>query len=543
MASKQEIAEALRNAHAAGDTAAAQKLADAYSAMPQDNYYPEGDSRNEPAALTVSPNKPGMLATGVDMVRSVPGGLANAAAGLGGFGGDMRELIAAGAGRVSGVFGGDPASNEAATRDAILKMQRFGGVPEAPTSTQLRDEITKPFGGMYEPKTTAGKYAETVATFAPNAIAPGSAAARMARVLVPGIGSEAAGQAAKGSKWEPLARAGGALLGGIGEGIGEGVISARLNPTMSMDELGKAKTAAYKAADQAGVQITPQAWEQFSQDVNDQITKTGLIHPKLHGNTLSALETISAEAKSGQPISLSRADVVRKVINDAVDASSGPNGNGGDMARSMQVKGLLDDFLDNLEKNPTSTLSGDPGTAVPILKEARNLAQREFKAKEIQKLIDLAENQASSNFPGAGKEQALRVQFKNFNARLIKDPQLAKSFSDAEREAIEKVAQGGAVGNVMRYFGKLAPTGVVSGGAGVGLGAYGGGLIGGPVGGAIGAAAVPAFGLAARKGATIATSRNARLAEELMRAGEANPGATSIPRNVMLSTLLSQAGH
>lgn len=498
--------------------------------------YPAGDSRNGPAALTIGPEasaQPSMIAQGVDAIRSIPGGLVKGAAAIGGIPGDIDAGLTSLAD-----WGMSKLDPETLGRMQAGRGQGPSLIPKPPTSGELGNAIAAFVGGFYEPKTTAGEYAQTISSFVPNAMSPGSMLAKGARVVVPGAASEFAGQQTKGTKWEPLARAGGAVLGGVAQGVGEGILHSRANPVLSMDELGKAKTAAYTAADQAGVQITPQAWGKFSQDIDGLINQAGLTHPKLHSNTLSALETIASEAATGQPISLSRVDVVRQVINDAVDAASGPNGNGGDLRRAMQVKGSLDDFLDNLA--PTDTLAGDAAIAVPILKEARSLAQREFKAKEIQKLIDLAENQASANYSGAGVETALRQQFKGLNAKLIKNPSEAKAFSDAEREAIKAVAKGGPVGNALRLIGKLAPTGVISGGVGVGLGAYGGGLIGGPVGAAIGSAAVPALGSIARKGATLATQRNARLAEQLMRAGQANPGATTIPRNVLLGTLLSQ---
>lgn len=472
---------------------------------------------------------PGFLDTAIDMARSIPGGLAKGASAIAGLPGDID----------AGLTGAADWAMNKLDPETLQKMQaehqQPHAIPKPPTSGEVLDAVSKPFGGVYQPKTVPGQYAETVASFAPNAIAPGTAIQRAGRVLLPGMVSEEAGQQTKGTKWEPIARAGGALAGGMAEGIAEGIGHARAHPVMSPDELAQAKTAAYKAAEQHGVVIKDTAWRGLANDIQTEMAKRPF-RADLHDGAHSALDTIVAEKG---PVTLENADAIRQVVNDAIETAS--KNNGGDLKRASKIKGMLDEFLDNI--TPADTVSGDPTVAVPILKEARGLAQREFKSKEIQKLIDLAENQASSNFTGAGKEQALRVQFKNFNARLIKDPQLAKSFSKAERAAIERVAQGGPVGNVLRYFGKLAPTGVISGGAGATAGAVLGSMVGGPVGAGVGSVAVPAAGALSRMGATVATSRNARLAEELMRAGQVNPGATSIPRNVILSTLLSQGAH
>jgi len=97
----------------------------------------------------------------------------------------------------------------------------------------------------YKPTTTLGKYAGTVGEFIPGAI---GAALTGGESLVPAIGkgiltsiipgaaSEAAGEATVGTKWEPVARAGAAILGGKLSSMGEAAlrpeaaIQSGLNP-------------------------------------------------------------------------------------------------------------------------------------------------------------------------------------------------------------------------------------------------------------------------------------------------------------------------
>lgn len=70
-------------------------------------------------------------------------------------------------------------------------------------------------GEFYKPKTTAGEYARTVGEFLPAGIGGGGLAARAARVAVPSLMSETAGQITKGTEYEPYARAGGAIAGAL----------------------------------------------------------------------------------------------------------------------------------------------------------------------------------------------------------------------------------------------------------------------------------------------------------------------------------------
>ncbi len=123
----------------------------------------------------------------VDAARAVPGGLVKGVAGIIGLPGDVQQWITGG--------------------------QRSTSLPN---SQQVGEFLAAPAGGFYEPQTTAGKYAETIASFAPAAAFPGSAVARGARVAVPGAASEAAGQLTEGTPLEPYARVGGALLGAGG---------------------------------------------------------------------------------------------------------------------------------------------------------------------------------------------------------------------------------------------------------------------------------------------------------------------------------------
>lgn len=136
-----------------------------------------------------------------DAAASVPGGLAMGASAIPGMLGDIASLATP--------------SNEAPPETMLSRVERAirpGNV--LPGSKAIYDALGSPFGGFHEPKTTAGEYARTISSFAPAALAPGSAAMRAARVAVPGATSETAGQLTKGSPYETPARIAGALLGG-----------------------------------------------------------------------------------------------------------------------------------------------------------------------------------------------------------------------------------------------------------------------------------------------------------------------------------------
>jgi len=218
MAELADIERALRAADAAGNTEDARRLAEAYQAA--------RGQQTQAATQQAQPQaqKPNAL---VDSIRSLPGGLAKGIAGTLGMVGDLKAMTDSGVDWAVEALGASP------ERMDLIRQNRaaLADSPAAlPTTERFNQVFSAPEGGYYEPQTTAGEYAQTIASFAPNAAFPGSAAARMARVLVPAIGSETGGQLTKGKPYEGLARAGGALAGGIGEGFAEAAIAARNVP-------------------------------------------------------------------------------------------------------------------------------------------------------------------------------------------------------------------------------------------------------------------------------------------------------------------------
>jgi hypothetical protein len=456
---------------------------------------------------------PGFVATAADMVRSVPGGIAKGVSALAGLPGDIDAGLTSAADWAMKKV--DPA-----TLQKMQAARESGGlVPKPPTSGKVLDALSSPFGGLYKPKTTAGEYAETVASFAPNALAPGSAVNRIGRVVLPGVLSEDAGQATKGTKWEPLARTAGALVGGIGQGIAEGVGASRANPVPTTSDLKSAADGIYRSAKNAGVGISPQAYDTLVGDIGSAV-KTAGTHPKLHPKVAGALESLE-EAKTGQPIALDELERLRRIANGAAKSIE-PD--------ERRVAGVIidkiDDFMDNL--SPTQTTSGNPAAAA-TLSDARGIWAKMRKSETITDAIERADNMALTQ--NGNRAAALRSQFQ----ALAKNKKAMRGFSASERDAIKNVARVGALTGPLSAVGALRPRGLVA------LGELGAGAVHPE-------ATMPALGLAAagqgsQWAANALTSRNAKTVAEQMRRGTPNPTATAVPRNLILSALLSKGAH
>ena len=144
------------------------------------------------------PPSPSLKDTAIDMAKSGARGLAEGAAGVAGMGGDAISVL-------DRAFGGNA--------HMVANAARLLGITP-PNSAEMNAAFSAPTGGYHQPQTTAGKYAESVASFVPAAFGgEASLGARAARVALPGLGSEAAGQATAGTPAEPYARAAGGLFG------------------------------------------------------------------------------------------------------------------------------------------------------------------------------------------------------------------------------------------------------------------------------------------------------------------------------------------
>jgi hypothetical protein len=109
----------------------------------------------------------------------------------------------------------------------------------------------------YTPKTTLGRYGKVGGEFLPNIVGgPGRLATRAAtRVILPAIGSEAAGEATKGTAYEPYARVAGAVVGGGSGELGSRALTAGAQPGGPLAELsrGSARYAANAAPSAAQI--------------------------------------------------------------------------------------------------------------------------------------------------------------------------------------------------------------------------------------------------------------------------------------------------
>jgi hypothetical protein len=241
----------------------------------------------------------------------------------------------------------------------------------------------------------------------------------------------------------------------------------------------------YKFAEDVGAVFKKNSYNQFANKLESTLAKEGL-DKTLQPRVFAALERIKDTKNSN--VTLENMEILRRIGQAA--------GSSADASERRLASILVDNLDDFVETAQPSQLAKGSSEAVSALTEARDLWKRAKKTEIIDDLVSSAELRADANFSQSGMENALRRKLVN----LADNPKALRAFTKEEQNAIKVAAKGGPVQNVLRLVGKLAPTGIVSGGGSVGLG-Y---LAGGPM-GAIG---VPVVGGIARQGATQLGLRN-----------------------------------
>lgn len=313
----------------------------------------------------------------------------------------------------------------------------------------------------------------------------------------------------------------GALIGGVTGGVLGGAAGRQqVSQIPGVQDLQDQAGRLYEAARQSGVQATPQ----MSQGIANKIEsiaraenvilpsgKVNSTYPKL-GGVLNVFEEYN-----GLPLDVGQMQAIRRNLQDAAK-SADP----GEKRVAMLMLNEFDDFATGV---------------APELAEASNLYWRSKLGETIEEAIELADNRAGQ-YSNSGMENALRTQFRQLNAKIIKGqlPGVPKELA----EQIKLVADGSGMQNFARWVGKFSPRSAVS--ALPALGAGGAFSGGDPVTAALIAGGIAAPAEIARRSAEGISQNNAKIASALARSGGALPEWQFAPASGAIAQALSGSG-
>lgn len=494
MASYDEIMAALRRADAAGDTAAATRLAQM--------------ARDAKAAPPVEPS--------ADMS----------------LGGRLRDnLIGVDDGRES-------------IGEKLATMLNMGG--EALTYGVVGDEAAAGADaligrGDYDERLDKYRADETRMWQEDPALA---VAATVAPAFIPGVGQaslvgRAPGMVGKVALGAATGAAGGGLYGfmegeggldnrtdqaipaaGLGAGLGAAIplvgagvqsvakgraarkaVASAAKGAPTSDELRAAGNALYQQVDDAGVQVKPEAFSRARQTITDAL-RSGTGYDELPGpgsltpNTSRVMEIMKQadETLAGTPtaaLPIKSLDQMRRQAG----AAAGNVTNKTDQRAGVEVIRQLDEFVQRL--GPDDLAAGDMEALKTALPKAREVWSRMSKSQLIDDAMERSENYLS------GSASGVRNQFKN----ILQNKKLAAQFSPAEKAALRQVTHGSTLDQMIN----------LAGGGLSQLGTIGGGFA---LGGVPGAMAGTAVAAGTRKLSEAVTMRNAERARAAIASGQ-----------------------
>jgi len=261
------------------------------------------------------------------------------------------------------------------------------------------------------------------------------------RQLMAAVPSTAAAQYTTEATGSPVAGMAAGMLTGM-------PFAAGTRPTgPSRETLAAQSTAAFEAAKNSGVAFNP---TKFSQSMNG--IATGM---RQEGYTPTAYPRIEAIFKEltnvNMPKDFTELQGLRKMIQNA-QGSIDP----AERRLASILKDRFDDYVVNSAKTDLTGTSNKDG--ISAWNQARNSYSRMMKAEVFEDMLANAQLD-QSKFTQSGAENSMAQQLRN----LAKNKNKMRLFTAAEQEEIRAAAKGSSTQNLLKFFGRFAPTGPVSG--------------------------------------------------------------------------------
>lgn len=228
-----------------------------------------------------------------------------------------------------------------------------------------------------------------------------------------------------------------------------GIKRPQTQQAVSEEAMGKIAQQRYDALNEMGFKFKN---DEFVADMNKVAADL-----RKEGYTPSGFKKIKGAFKeltsSTQPKDWAELQTLRKIIRGAQSST--------DPTEKRLASILLDRFDDYLMKvDQTKVESGDTKVIGKTWGEARDAYSKMKKSEIFTDMLEEAKLDATK-YTQSGAENSMAAQLR----QLAKNEKRMAMFTPDERDAIRKAAQGDAPQKLLRFFGKFAPTGVITGGA------------------------------------------------------------------------------
>ena len=334
---------------------------------------------------------------------------------------------------------------------AIQNLMTRSGVPAAPETQTPTERVV---GGGLEAMTGVARTIPALIKASTTATSPVTRAVTEQLAVAPrtqAIVSPTAvmsGQTVTEATGNPLYGAATTLA----TGAAGSVKRPQKQEALSTQALDRIATDRYDQLQQSGVQLKTDEFVNAMDDIAKGLRQEGYT-PKAFPKVAGAIEELTSTA---QPKDWTELQALRKMIR------SGQKSIEPEERRMASI--LLDDYDNYLMTVPKESIaSGDMKNAGQLWSEARNAYSKMKKAEVFEDMLNEAKLD-KSKFTQSGEENSLAKQLR----QLAKNDKKMRLFTKTEQDAIEQAAKGGNVQNMLKFFGRFAPTGVVPVGLSVG---------------------------------------------------------------------------
>jgi hypothetical protein len=334
---------------------------------------------------------------------------------------------------------------------AIQNLMTQAGVPAAPETQTPTERVV---GGGLEAMTGVARTIPALIKASTTATSPVTRAVTEQLAVAPktqAIVSPTAvmtGQTVTEATGNPLYGAATTLA----TGASGGVKRPQKQEALSTQALDRIATDRYDQLQRSGIQLKTDEFVNAMDDIAKGLRQEGYT-PKAFPKVAGAIEELTSTA---QPKDWTELQALRKMIR------SGQKSIEPEERRMASI--LLDDYDNYLITVPKESIaSGDMKNAGQLWSEARNAYSKMKKSEVFEDMLNEAKLD-KSKFTQSGEENSLAKQLR----QLAKNDKKMRLFTKDEQDAIEKAAKGGNVQNMLKFFGRFAPTGVVPVGLSVG---------------------------------------------------------------------------
>lgn len=222
---------------------------------------------------------------------------------------------------------------------------------------------------------------------------------------------------------------------GVKAGTGARNIQELTDETINLKE--KASSI-YDALRETNADLAEKAGARIITGLDDALITSGKLNARLHGDTLSVVRGIRAEAKAGK-ITLEGLDQQRQLLNQVVQKNTDTIGSVNPDGLKAQI--LINKLDDSIEKLSPSDLNSSGTEAIQLLTQAR----KEWKVfKKFQRITNIVEK-------ADGDANKTKAAFKRF----VNNKKNLRGFTAQEQEALKRAAKSNTAEDVLKSLGKF----------------------------------------------------------------------------------------